>query len=71
MKIASLREELIYNEAKVSIKVMMETETSKEIRILFVLAMLSSYLNRNRLTHYHPPEIRHSSASIILIKSSN
>lgn len=35
MKKASLREELIYNKEKVSIKVMMETETSKEIRILF------------------------------------
>lgn len=35
MKITSLREDLTYNEDKVSIKVMMETETSKEIRILF------------------------------------
>lgn len=35
MKTASLRTELQYNEDKVSIKVMMETETSKEIRILF------------------------------------
>lgn len=35
MKTASLRKELIYNESKVSVTVMMETETSKEIRILF------------------------------------
>lgn len=35
MKTASLRNELVYNDDKVSIKVMMETETSKEIRILF------------------------------------
>ena len=35
MKTASLRKELQYNEEKVSIKVMMETEISKEIRILF------------------------------------
>lgn len=35
MKTASLRSELEYNEEKVAIKVMMETETSKEIRILF------------------------------------
>ncbi len=35
MKTASLRKELIYNETKVAINVMMETETSKEIRILF------------------------------------
>ncbi|MCF6269769.1 MAG: cupin domain-containing protein [Melioribacteraceae bacterium] len=35
MKTASLRKELIYNEDKVSIKIMMETETTKEIRILF------------------------------------
>jgi quercetin dioxygenase-like cupin family protein len=35
MKTASLNEDLIYNENKVAIKVMMETETSKEIRILF------------------------------------
>ena len=35
MKTASLRTDLQYNEDKVSIKVMMETETSKEIRILF------------------------------------
>ena len=35
MKTASLRNDLQYNEDKVAIKVMMETETSKEIRILF------------------------------------
>ncbi|SHG21411.1 hypothetical protein SAMN05444372_103208 [Flavobacterium micromati] len=35
MKTASLRKELEYNEDKVAIDVMMETETSKEIRILF------------------------------------
>lgn len=35
MKTASLNEDLIYNENKVAIKVMMETDTSKEIRILF------------------------------------
>lgn len=35
MKTASLRKELSYNEDKVAIKVMMETETAKEIRILF------------------------------------
>ncbi len=35
MKTASLVEELIYSEDRVSVKVMMETETSKEIRILF------------------------------------
>ena len=35
MKTASLSKELIYNEDKVAIKVLMETETSKEIRILF------------------------------------
>lgn len=35
MKTASLRSELIYNEEKVAIKVMMETEIAKEIRILF------------------------------------
>ncbi|MEC5165683.1 quercetin dioxygenase-like cupin family protein [Flavobacterium sp. PL11] len=35
MKTASLRKELQYNEDKVSITVMMETETAKEIRILF------------------------------------
>ena len=32
---ASLRKEIQYNENKVAINVMMETETSKEIRILF------------------------------------
>ena len=35
MKTASLRSELKYNEDKVSVTVMMETESSKEIRILF------------------------------------
>ncbi len=35
MKTASLLKELIYNDTKVSIKVLMETESSKEIRILF------------------------------------
>ena len=35
MKTASLRKDLQYNEDKVAIKVMMETETAKEIRILF------------------------------------
>ena len=35
MKTASLRKELHYNEDKVAVTVMMETETSKEIRILF------------------------------------
>ena len=35
MKTASLRDELVYNEEKVAIQVMMETATSKEIRILF------------------------------------
>ncbi len=35
MKTASLRKELQYNEDKVAISVMMETETAKEIRILF------------------------------------
>ena len=35
MKTASLRKELQYNEDKVAINVMMETETAKEIRILF------------------------------------
>lgn len=35
MKTASLRKDLNYNEDKVAIDVMMETETAKEIRILF------------------------------------
>ena len=35
MKTASLRNDLTYNEDRVAIKVLMETETSKEIRILF------------------------------------
>lgn len=35
MKTASLRSELNYNEDKVAVTVMMETESSKEIRILF------------------------------------
>ncbi len=35
MKTASLRKELNYNEDRVAISVMMETETAKEIRILF------------------------------------
>lgn len=35
MKIASLRNEILYNEEKVAVTVMMETETSKEIRIVF------------------------------------
>ena len=35
MKIASLRNELTYKKDKVSINVLMETEISKEIRILF------------------------------------
>ena len=35
MKTASLRTDLNYNEDKVAISVMMETETAKEIRILF------------------------------------
>ena len=35
MKTASLRSDLNYNEDKVAVTVMMETESSKEIRILF------------------------------------
>ena len=35
MKTASLRKDLNYNEDTVAINVMMETETAKEIRILF------------------------------------
>ena len=35
MKTASLRKDLQYNEDKVAINVMMETDTAKEIRILF------------------------------------
>jgi quercetin dioxygenase-like cupin family protein len=35
MSTASLRNDLTYNEEKVAIQVLMETETSKEIRILF------------------------------------
>lgn len=35
MKVASLRNEILYNEDKVAVTVMMETETSKEIRIVF------------------------------------
>ena len=35
MKTASLRKDLNYNEDKVAVTVMMETESSKEIRILF------------------------------------
>lgn len=35
MKTASFNQELVYNDNKVAITVMMETETSKEIRILF------------------------------------
>lgn len=35
MRTASLRDDLVYNEDRVAITVMMETETSKEIRILF------------------------------------
>ncbi len=35
MKIASLTEDFVYNEKKVAINLLMETETSKEIRIVF------------------------------------
>ena len=35
MKTASLRKDITYNEDKVAVTVMMETETSKEIRIVF------------------------------------
>lgn len=35
MKIASLRKDLNYNEEKVAVTVLMETENAKEIRILF------------------------------------
>lgn len=35
MKTASLRSDLKYNEDKVAVNVLMETESSKEIRILF------------------------------------
>lgn len=35
MKLASLTSDLVYNEGKVTVKVLMETETSREIRILF------------------------------------
>lgn len=35
MKIASLTEDLIYNEKKPAISALIETEASKEIRIVF------------------------------------
>ncbi len=35
MKIASLTEDIVYNEKKPSINILIETETSKEIRIVF------------------------------------
>lgn len=35
MKVASLKENLVYNEKKPAITILIETETSKEIRIVF------------------------------------
>lgn len=35
MKIASLNESIVYNDTKLSINVLLETESSKEIRIIF------------------------------------